>query len=159
MGPPGSGKSTLGAELDRQGIAAYTELEPILVGLFGRGEEFARHRPRAHEWIWDYYRRELAENPLAVVMETTGISGRDFLEEVSAEHRVLLVRLNTPRSTCIARVRTRQKGRHVNDQGDDEAGEFFDYWHRDVAPTYHFDLEVSGMELIADTAAIRSRLR
>lgn len=158
MGPPGSGKSTLGRELDRQGVVSYTELEPILVERFGRGEEFARHRPKAHEWIWSFYRRALQTSPLPVAMETTGIAGRDFLEEIQATGRVLLIKLTTPREVCVSRALSRPKGAHVTDHGRAAAGRFFDHWHGDVAPTYAFDLCVSGTDLDADVESIKACL-
>ena len=91
-------------------------------------------------------------------METTGIAGRSFLAEIAARYSVMLVRLTTPRATCITRVLSRPKGAHVNDQGRSDVGKFFDYWHGEIAPTYHFDIDVSGMDVRADTAVIAARL-
>jgi predicted ATPase len=35
MGPPGSGKSYLGNQLNARGVISYTELEPMLMETFG----------------------------------------------------------------------------------------------------------------------------
>jgi len=66
MGPPGSGKSTLGNELDRLGIASYSDLEPRLVERYGTGDAFAKRRSEVHEWIWNFYRRQLETEILPV---------------------------------------------------------------------------------------------
>jgi predicted kinase len=158
MAPPGSGKSTLGNELNRQGVASYTELEPKLMELFGEGEEFAKNRPTAHLWIWDFYRRALKETRLPVVMETTGIAGRDFIEEMRARYRLLFVKLDTPKAICLERVRTRPRGRHVNDADEAFFENFYTHWHTNVAPTYDFGLTVSGTDLSSDVSLIRETI-
>jgi len=158
MAPPGSGKSTLGNELNRQGVASYTELEPKLKEMFGKGEEFAKHRPKAHLWIWEFYRRELKEATLPVVMETTGIAGRDFIDEMSSQYGMLFVKLATPKEICLERVRTRPKGRNINDSNEAYFDNFYDEWHGKTAPTYDFDLTVSGTDLTSDVRLIRETI-
>jgi predicted kinase len=158
MAPPGSGKTTLGNELNRQGIASYSELEPKLIQLYGEGDEFAKHRATAHLWIWDFYRSELRESSLPVIMETTGIAGRDFINEVGSQHNMLFVKLDTPREVCLARLRVRPRGRNINEGTEESSGEFYDNWHANVAPTYDFGLTVSGTNIVADVCLIRKKI-
>ena len=155
MGPPGCGKSTLGNELARIGIGDYTELEPLLVQKYGTGEEFARKRPQIHRWIWSYYRNRLSDVDIPVVMETTGISGRDFLAEIDLSYRLLYAKFDTPQALCVDRVLSREQGRHVNDSSRPEAVEFYEYWHEEIKDTYTFDLSLSGVDLKQDVQAIR----
>ena len=105
MAPPGSGKSTLGNELNRQGIA-----------------------------------------------------GRDFIDEMCSQYRVLFVKLGTPRELCLERVRNRPKGRNINPDTEAFVGKFYDDWHSNVAPTYDFGLSVSGTDLVADASLVRREI-
>jgi predicted kinase len=157
MGPPGSGKSTLGNELDNRGFATYTELEPLIVEMFGQGEAFVPKRPQAHRWIRNFYRQQLVEANLPVVIETTGIGDREFLQELAQRYSLLLVMLTTPRDLCLDRIGTRPKGRNVNAPGK-PMQQFYDDWHSQTKPTYEFDLSVSGTDLERAVATIHAAL-
>lgn len=157
MGPPGCGKSTLGNALKNRGVAVYTELEPLIVEMFGQGEAFVPNRLRAHRWIRNFYREQLAEAKLPVVIETTGIGDRDFLQELADHHSLLLVMLTTSRDVCLDRIRTRPKERNVNAPGK-PMGKFYDDWHSQTKPSYEFDLSVSGTDLERAVEAIRVTL-
>ena len=157
MGPPGCGKSTLGNELHNRGIAAYTELEPLIVEMFGSGDDFVPKRPQAHRWIRDFYRQQLANTKLPIVIETTGIGDRRFLQELVQNHSLLLVMLTTSREICVDRVRTRPKGRNVDAPGK-SFQEYYDDWHSQTKPTYTFDLSVSGTDLEQAVRAIDAAL-
>jgi len=157
MGPPGSGKSTLGNELNNRGFATYTELEPLIVEMFGQGEAFVPKRPQAHRWIRNFYRQQLAEANLPVVIETTGIGDREFLQELAQSYSLLLVMVKTSRDICLDRIRTRPKGRNVGAPGK-PVQEFHDYWHSQIKPTYEFNLSVSGTDLERALRAIHVAL-
>ena len=157
MGPPGCGKSTLGNELHNRGIAIYTELEPLIVEMFGQGDDFVPKRPQAHRWIRNFYRQQLADAELPIVIETTGIGDRGFLRELGRNHSLLLVMLTTSRDICLDRVRTRPKGRNVDAPGK-PLPKFYDDWHSQTKPTYTFDLAVSGTNLEQAVGAIRAAL-
>ena len=157
MGPPGSGKSTLGNELYKRGLATYTELEPLIVEMFGRGEAFVPKRPQAHRWIRNFYRQQLAEANLPIVIETTGIGDRAFLQELAQSYVLMLVMLDTPRDLCLDRVHSRPKGHHVSAPGK-PVDEFYDDWHSQTKPTYEFDLSVSGTDLEQAVGAVHSAL-
>ena len=157
MGPPGSGKSTIGNRLNARGIASYVELEPIIVKKFGEGEEFIPKRPEAHRWIRDFYREQITTSEKPVVYETTGISDRDFHQELSTNYKLFYVGVVTCRSLCLERVKTRPRGHNVN-ASSVSTGEFYDYWYSEIEPTYKFDLLVDGTDVDGAVGKIAKEL-
>jgi shikimate kinase len=153
LGPPGCGKSHLGRSLHERGLARFTELEPELVGRFGTGAAFAARKAEALEFIEASHRRQLAAGGLPAVLESTGLSERGLLLRLAAEYRLLLVRMNTPRDVCIARVSSRTAGRNLNNDAA-FAASFYQHWHSVVAPGWEFALEVDGVDADTDVARI-----
>lgn len=159
MGPPG--KSFLGNQLNARGVISHTELEPVLKGIFGSGEDFVSRRSEAHAWIRNFYCEQLAGAILLIGIETTGIGDRPFLEELSRSHRMLFVKVTTPREVCVERVRTRPGGRNINAPFNaqiDLDGSFYDYWHGEIAPTYEFDLSVPGTDVASAAGQIQQAI-
>jgi shikimate kinase len=148
MGPPGSGKSFVGNRLRERGIMRYTELEPILVQRFGTGAEFLANKAAAVRFIRESYAELLRPGRGPVALESTGVSDRPLLEELLRAHVLLLVKVETPKTTCLERVASRPK--HLNIGNDLEAAaRFYDFWHRDIAPTYAFAASIDGTNIEA----------
>jgi len=148
MGPPGSGKSFLGNQLARRGIASYAELEPILVEKFGRGAEFLANKRAVVRFIRESYAQQLRDARGPVAFESTGVSDRPLLEELLREHALLLVKLETPKATCLERVASRPQDRNIGNDREATA-RFYDFWYRDIEPTYDFAVSVDGTNVEA----------
>jgi shikimate kinase len=152
MGPFGSGKTYLGNRLREQGVADYVDLEPIVYSKFSDGEDF--DVAGATEFIRDHYYEQLVAGHELVAFESTGVVQRPLLLEVMAKFNIALIRLRAPKALCLDRVaRRNQTSKHPVDL--DKAGEFFDYWHNDIAPTYEFSLEVDGTDVVDAIEKIR----
>ncbi len=159
MGPPGSGKSFLGAHLARAGLGSYRELEPILREKFGAEDTFLSNKRAALEFLVRSYRDQLAHAERPVAIETTGVSDRPILEQLAREHRVAIAHVNADRAVCVDRVVARPPGRNISATVDRErVGAFYDLWHERIAPTYRFDLVLDGGDVEAATAALRRLL-
>jgi hypothetical protein len=125
--------------------------------MFGPGEDFVAKRPQAHRWIRDFYRQQISEGKLPIVIETTGIGDRAFLRELAQHYSLLLVMLTTPRDMCLDRTNARPKGRNVNAPGK-PMSEFYDDWHAQTKPTYDLDLSATGTDLELAVVAILAAL-
>ena len=157
MGPPGSGKSFIGTRLAELGLASYVELEPILVEKFGTGAQFLANKDAAVRFIAQSYDEQLSAPGRAVALESTGVSDRPLLERLLRRHRLLLVRVNTPREVCVERVATRARGRNIGNDAE-AAGRFHDFWHATIEPTYDFACAVDGTHLDEAVDSIASLL-
>ncbi len=152
MGPFGSGKSYLGKRLNDQGIAHYREIEPIVYELFGQGAELDIEQ--ATKYIRNHYHEQLSSNKSLVAFESTGVVQRPLLLEVMEKYAIAVVRVCTPKAICLKRVERRNLD-SKNPIDILKAAEFFDYWTDEIAPTYHFALEVDGTNEDAAIQAIR----
>ena len=157
MGPPGCGKTYLGHYLSKQSMAEYTELEPVLVERFGTGAQFRDRKAEALVYIEQQYLAQRDRSGLPIVLESTGLSDRTILERLTESFRVAFVKVRTPRATCLERIANRERGRNLSNDVE-AAGRFYDYWTHEIAPTYSFDLEVSGTDVQEATSAIQTLL-
>jgi gluconate kinase len=159
MGPPGSGKSYIGNSLATEKIASYLELEPLLVEKFGKGAEFLSNKDAALRFIRESYSEQLQHARGPVAFESTGVSDRALIESLRREYQFLLVKVETPRDTCVARVASRPG--HLNIGNDVAASaRFYDFWYRDIEPTYRFAASVDGTNVdaaVRDIANLLSR--
>lgn len=159
IGPPGSGKSFLGRRLAECGVAAFTELEPLLRERFGSGDAFEARLREAGEFVWRSYQDQLraAEGPVA--FESAGVTDRVLLERLAREHRIAFVHVRTPRALCAQRVVSRSGERNIHHTTDGERiGRHYDLWQEKVAPSFRFDLVVDGEDAPGAVSAIRALL-
>src|SRR5262249_40385615 len=95
-----------------------------------------------------------------VAFESTGVSDRPLLEELTTSFDLLLVKVQTPRATCVERVVTRAQ--HLNLANDPTAAaQFHDFWYREIEPSYCFAASVDGTNIdrsLGDTAPVNGRL-
>lgn len=155
MGPFGAGKSFLGRRLRERGIADYVELEPVVHERFGSEEGFDVEAASAFIRQHYFERLESGRGPFA--FESTGVTQRPLLREVTRRFRVALVRVRTPKATCLARVAARHSVERVEAEIAN-AERFFERWEHEIAPTYVFAVEVSGTNAESATRQIAALL-
>ena len=143
MGPFGAGKSHLGRRLDAEGIARYTELEPLVYDRFEIDGTFEVEE--ATKYIRSFYLDELSRNEGVVALESTGITQRPLLLEVMERYRVALIWLATPKGVCLERIKRRNIDA-IRPIRVCKANEFYDYWTAEIAPQYEFSLQIDGTD-------------
>jgi shikimate kinase len=114
LGPPGSGKSTIGERLGSRGLR-WRDWESIIVQRWGSRENFVANKadalPALHEEILDW----IASDHRTAVFETTGLSDAPLLSALEREGRALVVRLDVSEDEALRRVQSREAGRHLTD--------------------------------------------
>lgn len=144
MGPFGSGKSYLGRALCEAGVAHYLELEPIIYERFRTDDDI--DVAQATAFIRQSYHDQIAERTKPVAFESTGVVQRPLLLDMMATYSLALVRICIPKSVCLARVEKRNATSH-HPITPENAANFYDYWHNEIAPTYTFALNVDGTDV------------
>ena len=114
LGPPGSGKSTIGEQLGRRGLR-WREWEPVILERWGAREAFLAVKAEALPQLHDEIRRWIAADAPPAVVEATGLSDADFLDGLERDHRCLVVRLDVGEDEAMRRVTTRDQDRHLTD--------------------------------------------
>jgi shikimate kinase len=114
IGPPGSGKSTIGDELGQRGYR-WRSWEEYILERWGGRDAFVAAKdvalPALHEKIRSWIDAE--ETP--AVIETTALSDAPFLDALSRERACVFVRLDVSEEEALRRVAARQAGRHLSD--------------------------------------------
>lgn len=153
MGPFGSGKSYLGRRHRSEGLAQFTELEMIVYDLFS--SESGLDIDRATKYIRAHYFDTLSSSRGLAAFESTGVVQRPLLLEVLENFQVALVQICTPKETCLERVAKRNlESKYPIELS--KAAEFYDFWTMEIAPTYDFTLEVSGLDEQVAIQAIKT---
>ncbi len=151
LGPPGSGKSTVGAELARLGLR-WREWEPLILQRWGSREHYVEHKVEAllllHEEILTWIQ---LDGP-APVLETTGLSDSPLLDTIERAHTPLVVRLDVSREESQRRVRSREKGAHLSDDAEVNASVWVAFYDV-VAPQRTSDLVIDTERTTAVAAA------
>ena len=111
----------------------------------------------ASAFLRDFYFERLAHEDRVTAFESTGVTQRPLLLDVIDAFPVALVRVDTPKDVCLARVAARNVGRETQIKPS-RCSDFFDHWTRNVAAGYDFDLVVDGTSEDAAVAAIVSVL-
>ena len=93
LGAPGSGKSAVGEELAALGLR-WREWERAIVERWGSREDFVANKAEVLEVLHDQMRAFVESPGAAVAIETTGLSESAFLDDLSLEHRLFVVRLD-----------------------------------------------------------------
>ncbi|MGE3073154.1 MAG: AAA family ATPase [Dehalococcoidia bacterium] len=153
LGPPGSGKSTIGDELGRAGLR-WRDWEPWILESWGTRERFLANKAEAlaslHQAILEFI--DGAETP--AVIESTGLSDREFLDRLCQERRgTFIVRLDVSESEALKRVAARTKGRHLSDAIESNRAVWSAFQHL-VVPSRSLSLVIDTERVaIAEAAA------
>jgi shikimate kinase len=162
LGPPGSGKTTLGKLLARELGYSYRDIERELLHAFGSADAFLANKPAVLARIEAEIHARAADLDLPVVIESTGLSDRDMLMRLPPEE-TLIVGLFVPESVCAERIAQRQKGSNFNNDPETQT-RFHRFWEAEIAPTYTIDLKLNThaatdeelVSLVKETVARRA---
>ena len=113
LGPPGSGKSSVGAELGELGFR-WREWEPELLVRWGSRDRFVERKTDALAWLDASRLAFIEEGPGCAVIESTGLSDGAFLDGLS-RHCVFVARLDVTEDAALERIGRRPAGRHLSD--------------------------------------------
>jgi hypothetical protein len=84
LGPPGSGKSTVGAVLGGLGLR-WRDWEPMILERWGSREEFVAAKPVALPWLHDEIVHWIDSDDVLAVIETTGLSDAPLLDRLDRD--------------------------------------------------------------------------
>lgn len=114
LGPPASGKSTVGQELARLGFR-WREWEQYILERWGSREAFVAVKDVALPELQAEIRSWIdTEGPVAAI-ETTGLSDATFLDSLERDQVSFVVRLDVSEEEALRRVAARPRGRHLTD--------------------------------------------
>lgn len=153
LGPPGSGKSTIGAALGALGYR-WREWEPELLARWGSRENFIANKERALAEHHADITAWIAEPGAAAVLETTGISDAVFLDALAEAHQPFVVRLDVTLEGALRRVRSRPGGQHLSDEEERNRATWRTFQEL-VAPNRAANLAIDTTAVGADEAAMR----
>jgi shikimate kinase len=111
LGPPGSGKSTVGAALGRLGLR-WREWEPSILERWRSRDDFIAEKRTALPWLHDEIIRWIDSDRTVAVIETTGLSDAPLLDRLQGS---LVVRLDVSERVAMSRVGARQPNQHLTD--------------------------------------------
>lgn len=114
LGPPGSGKTTVGAELGRRGFR-WREWELAILERWHSRENFLVHKAETMPLLHEEIRAWCRELGGTAVFETTGLSDAPLIDGFEHDGVCFVVRLDVSERTAVARVAMRESGRHLAD--------------------------------------------
>ena len=144
LGAPGSGKSTIGAQLRRRGCR-WRDWEMVILERWGSRDQFIADKATALPALHEEIRRWITSEAPPAVLETTGLSDAPLRAELARTHDVLTVRLDVSETEALRRIAARQRDRHLTD--DLEANRLVWQAFQDQVS------RTSGVDLTIDTEA------
>lgn len=150
LGAPGSGKSSVGERLGARGFR-WREWEPLIVERWGGRERFVAAKDEALPALHREIRDWIADDGGPAVFETTGLSDSPLLAELRRSGRAYVVRLDVTEAEALRRVSTRERGRHLTDELDDNR-RVWAAFHERVVPATDVDLVIDTESESIDSA-------
>jgi shikimate kinase len=145
LGPPGSGKSTIGEALASAGLR-WRDWEAELLERWGSREQFIEVKHLALPELHSDVLAWIASSEEIAVLETTGLSDAALVQAIIAAGDAFVVRLEVSEEAAMARIAQRQRGRHLTD--DEEP-------NRRVWQAFH-DVGIDSLDadLVVDTEVL-----
>lgn len=140
MGPSCSGKSTLSLKLDQKPGFSYTNYEQQAVAKYGSTEEFIKNKVVFLQELELSLHQRVGKGQ-TIIIESTGLSDEVILRRLTNDYKVFFVRISADRDLCVARAQSRIQGINLNNNPE-YIGQYHDFWNREVAPRYEFDLHL-----------------
>jgi shikimate kinase len=158
VGPPGSGKTTIGAALGRLGLR-WRDWEPMILARWGSREDFVAEKHLALPWLHDEVVRWIDSAEAPAVLETTGLSDAPLLDRLDREASAFVVRLDVTESVAMSRVRKRPQNRHLNDDLESNRT-IWRAFYDGVAPNRRVDVAIDTEAMSSEqiAAQINERL-
>ena len=153
IGPPASGKTTVGAELGRHGFR-WREWEVEILARWGSRSEFVARKATALPALQRDIRAWIEDDGPRAVIESTGLSDGAFLDALAVALPCFVVRFDVSANEATRRLAARAPGRHLT---DDPAGNLRvrrEYEAR-VLPNRAVDLVIDSDQTPAADAAAR----
>jgi shikimate kinase len=114
IGPKGSGKTYLGALLERYFNITFLRVEPIFLKLKEENLPFDEYVQKGFNIVRDEI-KELMQSSDKLVFETTGAVAEvaNLINSLKSEFRVIKVKLDVPAEMCWQRFKSRDSSSHI----------------------------------------------
>jgi hypothetical protein len=151
LGPPGSGKTSVGEELGRLGFR-WREWEMAILERWGTRAEFVANKRTALPELQRDVRAWIEADVARAVIETTGLSDGPFLDALARDLPCFVVRFDVSEAEAERRLVSRTRGRHLT---DDLAGNrrVRREYETHVLPHRPVDMIIDGHHTTAEAAA------
>lgn len=153
LGPPGSGKSTIGAALAAFGYR-WREWEPVLLARWNTIENFLDNKAQALAEHQAEVAAFIRGSGPPAVFETTGISDAPFLDALASEVSLFVVRLDVTLEEALRRIAARLGGQHLTDELERNRATW-EAFYRLVAPHRPTNLVIDTATTSPSEAAAR----
>jgi adenylate kinase family enzyme len=140
LGPPGSGKSTVGAALGRLGLR-WREWEATILERWGSRADFVAQKPIALPWLHEEIICWIDSAEVLAAIETTGLSDAPLLDRLDSRCSAFVVRLDVTEAVAMSRVEERPRKQHLTDDIESSRA-IWRAFYKVVAPSRRVDVSI-----------------